>query len=375
MTRTDVVIVGGGPVGLFLGCRLAQLGIDFKILEARTSPLIHSRSIGIHPPSLEKLRHIGVAQTLIEKGVQVRGGYAFANKMCLGYLGFEGCPKPYTFVLALPQHDTERILAERLCELAPGALERGVKVIGLEHGPDSVTVTTNNGAIQGQLVVGCDGKDSTVRSLSNISFDGHAYSDTYMMGDFADTTDFDDDAAIYLTDEGLVESFPLPGKARRWVLKTDAYVSEPSTERLAQQLKERIGLEVIEDTNSMLSSFGVQHYLAHSFAKGRVFLAGDAAHVVSPIGGQGMNLGWLDAWSLAQKIEDFLEERVSLEATGRAYTLERKRATKTASRRAELNMMLGRKTPLAKLKYLAVWGGLRTPLRTAAARVFTMRWL
>ena len=312
---------------------------------------------------------------MIRKGVQVCGGYAFANDKPLGYLSFETCPKPYTFALALPQYETERILEERLDELAPGSLERSVKVTGLEQIAGGVTVLTDGETIQSKLVVGCDGKDSLVRDLSNISFKGHTYPDTYVMGDFTDNTAFGSDAAIYLTDDGLIESFPLPGNVRRWVVKTDTFVSEPSTDLLAKLVHERLGLELPQKTNTMLSSFGVQHYLAETFAQDRVFLAGDAAHVVSPIGGQGMNLGWLDAWILAEKLTNILRRDTPLNLTADAYTLDRCRAAKTAARRAEVNMKLGRKTRLAALKYGAIWSTLRTPLKDSVARVFTMRWL
>lgn len=375
VASTDVTIVGGGPVGLFLGCRLAQLGVEVKLLETRTDPHCHSRSIGIHPPSLEKLAEIGVARRVVERGVKVGGGYAFANKTCLGYLSLETCPKPYTFVLALPQHETERILETHLHELAPGSLLRGVTVTDLKQTSKGVTVNTSQGIFSSKFVVGCDGKDSAVRSLAAIDFRGHTYPDTYVMGDFADTTDLGTNAGIYLTDNGLVESFPLPNGVRRWVAKTDAYVSTPSADHLSQLVQARLGLELPVATNTMLSSFGVQHYLASHFAKGRVFLAGDAAHIVSPIGGQGMNLGWLDAWTLATQLRSLLSQNISLDKTANAYNLERQRATKIAAQRAEINMMLGRKMRLAQVKYGAVSGLLQTPLKRLFARLFTMRWL
>ena len=95
MSDVQVIIVGGGPVGLFLGCRLAQLGVSLRVLERRPHPLQHSRSIGIHPPALEKLGGLGLADALIKKGVQVRRGHAFANTRYLGSLDFASCPAPY----------------------------------------------------------------------------------------------------------------------------------------------------------------------------------------------------------------------------------------------------------------------------------------
>ena len=125
----------------------------------------------------------------------------------------------------------------------------------------------------------------------------------------------------------------------------------------------------------MLSAFGVQHYLADSFAKGRVFLAGDAAHVLSPIGGQGMNLGWLDAWALATTIQASLSSpRMRVRLTER-YALARRQAARTAAFRAEMNMRLGRATRFTPLKYALVTTMLRTPMSRLFARLFTMRYL
>ena len=380
MSEVQVVIVGGGPVGLFLGCRLAQLGISFRVLEQRPHSVQHSRSIGIHPPSLEKLDGLGLADALIERGVRVERGHAFADTRYLGSLDFTSCPAPYTFVLALPQYETEALLERRLCELAPGSLLRGVQVTDLEQTNDAVQLTFRHGGgqhetISADFVVGCDGKDSTVRQLSGISFPGNAYLDTYLMGDFADSTELGADAGIYLTDAGLVESFPLPGYKRRWVAKTDTYVREPTPELLAKVIFERLEHSLPTHTNTMLSAFGVQNHLAETFAAGRVLLAGDAAHVLSPIGGQGMNLGWLDAAAAADALDEVLNKRGKPDEVLKKFSLTRCRAAKNAARRAAFNMAMGRATPFAFLKYAAVQGLLKTPMKRIFARLFTMRGL
>ena len=378
--RVQVVIVGGGPVGLFLGCRLAQLGVSFRVLERLLHPVQHSRSIGIHPPALEKLEALGLADALIEKGVRVERGHAFANTRYLGSLEFSSCPAPYTFVLALPQYETEALLERRLCQLAPGTLLRGVKVTDLKQANEAVQLTFQHDGgqpetIGADFVVGCDGKNSAVRQLAGISFPGSAYPDTYLMGDFADSTDLGADAGIYLTDAGLVESFPLPDGKRRWVAKTDGYVEAPTPELLARLVLGRLEHSLPTPTNTMLSSFGVQNYLAETFTKGRVLLAGDAAHVVSPIGGQGMNLGWLDADAAAAALAKLFNEGLEPDNVLSNFNSKRQRAAKNAARRAAFNMAMGRATPLASLKYTAVRGLLKTPAKRVFARLFTMRGL
>lgn len=374
----DVIVVGAGPVGLLLACRLAQLGVGVKVLESHLDKRKSSRAIGIHPPSLERLEQVGLAHAMIQKGIKVKRGKAFTDTNYLGDVNFETCPKPYTFVLTLPQWQTEQLLEEKLLELAPDALERGVKVTRLEQSPQSVRVhcqaNEHEYSHEAKFVVSCDGKHSHLRDQLGISFDGHIYPDSYLMGDFADSTDLGCDAGVYLTSEGLVEAFPLPQGIRRWVAKTDVFIKQPKVDQLIGLIRGRIGIHLEAKTNQMLSSFRVQRYLANQFAKGRVLLAGDAAHVLSPIGGQGMNLGWLDAWEAATKLTSALASG-QFQAQFEAYDKRQRRAAKRAARRAEYNMYLGRKTSLPGLKNAFVKSLLNSPLERVLAKVFTMRWL
>jgi len=361
----DVIVVGGGAVGLFLGCRLAQLGLSCRVLERRTSPSPHSRAIGVRPPALERLAELGVAEAFLREGVKVTRGHAFAGTRHLGTLEFASCPPPYPFVLTLPQPRTEAILAARLESLAPGALAPGSVVTGLEAARDGVTVRLAGGsALRARYVVAADGKASGVRRALRIPFRGGSYPDTYLMGDFADTTALGPDAGLYLTPAGLVESFPLPGGVRRWVVKTPGFAAQPTPELLGKLVGERLGVRLPLGTNTMLSAFGVQRFLAGRFVAGRVALVGDAAHVLSPIGGQGMNLGWLGAWRLAEALA---------RGDGLAPYAAHRRSARKAIVRAEFNTVMGRTSPVAPLRDALAWGILHTPLRRTFADVFTMR--
>jgi len=383
--RVDILIVGAGPVGLYLGCLLAERSISFVIVDSRAERTGHSRSIGIHPPALEMMERIGIADELIAAGVCVSGGVAFGNRRRLGRLSFDSCPPPYRFVLSLPQHETETILENRLECLAPGRIRRNMVFQDFSQDDSRVRSRMLFGdteqLIESRILVGCDGISSTVRTAAGIAWDGGAYPDTYIMGDFSDNTSFGTDAAIFLHQDGLVESFPLPAGLRRWVVKTASHQSDPMVEEFVDTVHSRTGLRPDAESNIMLSAFGVQHRIASTFAKGRIFLAGDAAHIISPIGGQGMNLGWMDAHELAFRLDLIIgtgkkasiATNETLMAQAPEYTSTGHRAAAKAMRRASFNMRLGRRQSWVLPRNLLVDLILHTPMVSFFARRFSMR--
>lgn len=378
-TDTDIVIAGGGPVGLYLAGRLIQHGIHCKVLEKRTEIDQHSKSLGIHPVSLELFKKAGIVDSFLDKGLKIKKGIAFWNLDKLGEILFEDCPPPYPYILALPQWRAETILEKWVHDLDKEVLIRGAEVIEINQKEGSVKVLFNHNRIQNSLtsrfLIGCDGKNSFVRRSLDIKFIGEAYPDCYIMGDFEDNTDFGSHAAVYLHQDGLIESFPLPNHQRRWVVKTDDYIDDPTPAQLKLYLKQRIqhNLEGVE--NFMISSFGVQQYSAKTYHIKNVLLAGDAAHVVSPIGGQGMNLGWLDAEELVSVINLSLRNPAAKNNLFQEYSNQRKKIAKQVARRAEMNMHLGRKET-SNLFYKSILKiALNTRLNRLFAKIFTMRGL
>ncbi|MEO9247674.1 NAD(P)/FAD-dependent oxidoreductase [Citricoccus nitrophenolicus] len=423
--HADVLIVGGGPVGLFLAGLLVDHGVDVVVLERREHPTRQSRAIGLHPPALDALAMLGLDGPARQQGLEIRRGLAYGDGRLIGGITFEHAHPRFPFVLTLPQTRTEALLAAHLERVAPGTLRRGVEVVGLEHPvPDDgrpVRVSVRSaGAPVGEaqewsagVVVGADGAHSTVRRLTGIGVDRREWGDAYLMGDFAEDGDAADSGAeptavIHLHRDGVVESFPLPGGQRRWVVHTGTRRRPESAEELVGKVRERWppggagpaasgvpsipGVPGVPDpaTATMVGAFTVYRQLARRMAVGRTVLIGDAAHAISPFGGQGMTLGWLDALALAPLLADPLADPLAGAVTGegagpasgpglnrsvaREFERRRRRAALAAARQAEANMLLGRPLPVPALavRDLTARAVLATPLRHGLARRYTM---
>ncbi len=370
------MVVGGGSVGLFLGLRLRLLGVEAVVLEQRTAPATHTRAIGIHPPSLELLESMGVATTLVDQGVSVRRGVAVGDDGPLGTLSFEGLPEPFDFVLSIPQYLTEAALESRLAQVAPDALVRGARVVA--RAGRLLRYETTAGEVhevEARWIAGCDGKDSLVRRSAGIRFPGGPYADTFAMGDFEDHTSYGADAVLFLHSQGLVECFPLPGGLRRWVTWTTEASDLPPNQAVRGAVSQRTPYHLDDMTPLMASRFRVYRHRAERLISGRVVLAGDAAHQMSPMGGQGMNTGFMDAWTLAEALTEALGAPHHAHEHLSAWERTRIRSADKAIRRAETNMRLGRGGWWTRLRDPAISWILRSSLSGWLAQTFTMRGL
>lgn len=382
----EYAVIGAGPVGLYVACLLADAGRDVVVLERdaddddvepRVPSTRRSRAIGIHPPALEALAVAGVADELIARGHRIETARLMLGADHVGSLHLSGCPGPYRFVLTVPQHVTEAVLRRRFATMLPDALRAAHAVVDVTRTPPNVEVTLDDGrCLQAGFVVGCDGRSSRVRDSLGVPVVGGSLDHHYLMADVKDDGSFDGDAMVCLAAEGVVESFPLPGERRRWVARVRERPSGETAANLADIVKRRTGM-IVDIGEASVAAFTAERRFARTLAGHGWALAGDAAHVISPIGGQGMNLGLLGGLDLVRALTGAYGVGGSSTLDDRLASYDRRQRTKAraAARRAWLNMALGGGQLPHGVRRAALRTVLAPVLRERFARYFTMRGL
>jgi 2-polyprenyl-6-methoxyphenol hydroxylase-like FAD-dependent oxidoreductase len=301
--RVDVVIVGAGPAGLTAACALQAAGARILAVDAADAGANTSRAAVIHARTLEVLDSIGVTERLLADGLVVPVFTVRDRTRTLAHLDFANLPTRYPFTLMLPQSRTEELLAQRLAELG-GQVDRRCTLIGARASGDgaAVTLASPDGKswdVDARFVIGADGMHSAVREAAGIGFVGGDYEQSFVLADVCLAWSLPaDEVQLFFSSSGLVVVAPLPGGNHRVIATVDDAPETPTVGDIQTLLDTRGPGDARVEEVAWTSRFRVQHRLATSYRNGPMFLAGDAAHVHSPAGGQGMNTGIQDAADL-----------------------------------------------------------------------------
>ncbi|PSR61518.1 MULTISPECIES: FAD-dependent oxidoreductase [Nocardia] len=297
-----VVIVGAGPAGLTAAIALADAGADVVLLDRLAAGANTSRAAVVHARTLEVLDGFGIAADLHDRGLEVPRFVMYEGTDRLTTIDFSGLPTPFPYTLMIGQETTEAVLLDRL-QRAGGMVLRPVEVTAVIPGEEAVTVeftdaAGESGSIRAGYVIGADGMHSRVREAAGIGFTGATYPESFVLADVRmDWPAPRDEVSLHVSPEGITVVAPLPDPEhdRFRIVATVAEAPEQPTRAQVQALLDARcpGATVREVVWS--SRFRVHHRVADRYRAGRILLAGDAAHVHSPAGGQGMNTGIQDA--------------------------------------------------------------------------------
>jgi 2-polyprenyl-6-methoxyphenol hydroxylase-like FAD-dependent oxidoreductase len=301
----DVLVVGAGPSGLTLAAALAARGVRACVIDAQAEGANTSRAAVVHARTLEVLESLDVARRLVARGLQARRFTVRDRDRVLMPIAFEDLPTRYPYTLMVSQAVTESVLLERFTELG-GRVLRPCLLVDLQQDATGATVTLDDGRqLRARYVVGADGMHSTVRERAGIGFTGGTYGESFVLADVRLTGGVpSDEVILYFSPAGMVVLAPLPDGVHRIVATVDDAPEHPDIAYVQALLDTRGPKAERAVVQEVLwgSRFRVQHRLADVYRSGRLLLAGDAAHVHSPAGGQGMNAGILDAVALADAL-------------------------------------------------------------------------
>jgi 2-polyprenyl-6-methoxyphenol hydroxylase-like FAD-dependent oxidoreductase len=317
---TDVLIAGAGPTGLVLALWLARLGVQARIIDKTAEPGTTSRALGVQARTLEFYDQIGIADAVVERGHRVVAVNLWVAGKHAARASFGAMGKgisPYPYALVYPQDEHERMLIAHLAE-AGIEVERRTELTGLEDRGDRVLAHLKKAdgsdeTCEAQYIAGCDGANSKVRAALNIGFPGGTYNHLFYVADVnARGPVMNGDIHVALDVNDFLAVFPLTDDGCARLVGTVSEVAEHQQDNFSwNDVSKRVieWLKIDVERVHWYSTYRVHHRVARQFARGRGFILGDAAHIHSPVGAQGMNTGIGDAINLAWKLAAVIKGR------------------------------------------------------------------
>ncbi|WP_170947498.1 MULTISPECIES: FAD-dependent monooxygenase [Nocardiaceae] len=304
---TSSLIVGAGPVGLTAALSAQRLGLPTRLIERSTVRHRHPKAVVLWPRALEVLDRLGIADDIVAAGQPLHGqNYSSAGKRIATVSFGKIADSKYSYALAIPQHETERILAETYLARG-GRIEYGSELLALSDRTDGVDVT-----IRGQSgeetacfrwLIGADGHRSTVREKLAIAFEGETYGARFMLSDGPCELPLDRTHAHYfMGKQGVVVAVPMPNDQWRIFANAPAELEEITPAQVEQTVADRLPVPITFRSGHTAGLFQIHRKSAPNLMRSSSFIVGDAAHVHSPAGGQGLNTGFEDAASLMWRL-------------------------------------------------------------------------
>lgn len=327
--KTDVLICGAGPVGLSLAVECARHGVSFLLIEKTTQRESFSKALGIWNNTLEVFDAMGVVDTILKKARRVDSLQFYCEGKACPPIRIENVPSRFPFPVFLPQSETEAILETKL-EALGGNVLRGHELLSFEESPKGVRARVlekgKEKTIEALWIAGCDGPHSAVRHQMQIPFEGYTEPENFALCDAEFEGTFPTHSVnFHLGVSGILGLIPLSDKVLRVITKKDpsSTAREPTLHEI-QKVLDHEGVQNLTLKNPhWLSYFTVNERIARNFVQGRAFLLGDAAHIHSPTGGQGMNTGIQDAYNLGWKLKFLINNPNSSSAICASYQEER----------------------------------------------------
>jgi 2-polyprenyl-6-methoxyphenol hydroxylase-like FAD-dependent oxidoreductase len=310
--KIDVLIVGAGPVGLTMAAELARYGMSVRIVEKAAQRTDKSKALVIWSRTLELMDRMGCADPFVSAGYKVTTATIIAGGKQIGLVTLDGIPSPYPYALTLPQSETERLLGEHLSGLGV-YIERSVEMTRFADAGDHVVSTVRYAdggeeSIESSWLIGCDGAHSVVRHQLGLEFHGDTQVSDWILADVhLDGEHRPKGIEVHWHSDGVLAIFPITEERFRVIAdsgtaKGSAPRPDPTLEEVQGVLDRRGSGGVTVSAPVWLAAFRINERKVMQYGVGRVFLAGDAAHIHSPAGGQGMNTGMQDAVNLAWKL-------------------------------------------------------------------------